>query len=304
MLSMLVVASHLIGTPSAAFLGDYAVRGFFILSGFVISKALNEVYDFRFLPFWINRTLRIMPTYLVVCAASLAAILLWPAATAAFHSHWAGAISAKSLTENLIILPLAFDGMKLRLFEPGWSLAVELMMYFMLWLTIARGRLFALFGLAAGALYHMRAVMNGVSFEVRYFAPESALLAFSIGATIYFLLRDYERPNQNRYAAMFAGTAIVFWMLNLWSATDIDSITSAQMGNYYLNTALSALIVCGLALLSGSKRLRKIDTWLGSLSYHVFLLQWLGGFAAHQLLMPTQFRGIGIFVASLLFILP
>jgi peptidoglycan/LPS O-acetylase OafA/YrhL len=46
-LAYLVVLSHIVGSPYLSHFGFYAVRGFFVLSGFIMTAALNDVYHFN-----------------------------------------------------------------------------------------------------------------------------------------------------------------------------------------------------------------------------------------------------------------
>ncbi len=73
-LSILVIFSHLSGAHSASHFGYYAVRAFFVLSGIVLTKSLNETYSFDFYRFYINRLLRIVPLYALVCGITIVVI--------------------------------------------------------------------------------------------------------------------------------------------------------------------------------------------------------------------------------------
>ena len=79
LLAYLVILSHLVGTDYVAHFGFYAVRGFFVISGLLMTAALNEVYAFDARRFWLNRALRLLPPYYLVCLLTLAAIALAPA---------------------------------------------------------------------------------------------------------------------------------------------------------------------------------------------------------------------------------
>ena len=54
-LALLVVVGHLVDHEPFAHFGYYAVRVFFILSGFVLTGALNEVYQFDATRFAVDR---------------------------------------------------------------------------------------------------------------------------------------------------------------------------------------------------------------------------------------------------------
>ncbi|HMF27890.1 MAG TPA: acyltransferase family protein, partial [Candidatus Cybelea sp.] len=87
-LAYLVVLSHLVGSQYLVHFGFYAVRGFFVLSGFMMTAALNEVYHFNGERFWINRLLRLLPPYYVVCAATFAVVALVPTQAAEYLKFW------------------------------------------------------------------------------------------------------------------------------------------------------------------------------------------------------------------------
>lgn len=53
-------------------IGNFAVMGFFVLSGFIISEAIDAFYQRRAAAFLINRLLRLVPPYWVAVAASIA----------------------------------------------------------------------------------------------------------------------------------------------------------------------------------------------------------------------------------------
>ncbi|MBY0142851.1 hypothetical protein H0176_21630, partial [Methylorubrum populi] len=57
LLAVMVILSHFAGDPYYKHFGYYSVSVFFILSGFAITAALNEVYAFDLKRFWINRAL-------------------------------------------------------------------------------------------------------------------------------------------------------------------------------------------------------------------------------------------------------
>jgi peptidoglycan/LPS O-acetylase OafA/YrhL len=71
-LALSVVLEHLGGTASMTLVdGVAAVQSFFMLSGFYMALVLSEKYV-SIGPFYFNRALRILPTYFLVLAASIA----------------------------------------------------------------------------------------------------------------------------------------------------------------------------------------------------------------------------------------
>jgi peptidoglycan/LPS O-acetylase OafA/YrhL len=153
-LAMSVVLSHCVDTAYCHHLGYYAVRAFFVLSGFAITTALNEVYGFDGKRFWTNRFLRLAPPYLAVCLLTALAIRYSPAEAARFMPRWAFPATTGEIAENLIIVPLAFGGLQFRYIEPAWSLGVEIIMYALLWIGMARSSRGSLICFVNGAVYH------------------------------------------------------------------------------------------------------------------------------------------------------
>jgi peptidoglycan/LPS O-acetylase OafA/YrhL len=282
LLAYLVVLSHLVGSDYLAHFGFYAVRGFFVLSGFVITAALNEVYGFDAGRFWANRLLRLLPPYYLVCLVTLAVLAFVPADAGQFLSYWRADPRQNDMLMNLSVLPMQFSDAQLRIVPPYWSVAIEIEMYFLLWIVIARRPAFAAMALAAGISYHLACIYDGFPWTARYFTAPSATLSFSLGALVYFC-------KQQRFPAIgLRGALLAFavWALNMTAAWWILPDSYAYGVGYYLNTLAFALMVYGFAGCSFGSRVRAWDRRLGELAYPVFLLQWLAGFVTALVLFP------------------
>lgn len=66
--------------------GDYAVTSFFVVSGFLIARILEEKYKYDLPSFYMNRALRIYPAYWVVLICSVFLMMIWPTGS---HNPWA-----------------------------------------------------------------------------------------------------------------------------------------------------------------------------------------------------------------------
>src|SRR5262249_28113272 len=112
LLSSLVVLSHLSGSIYAMHFGYYAVRAFFVVSGFLMTAALNEVYRFDGVRFWTSRLLRLLPLYYLVCLFTLAVLAQFPVESEQFHLRWRinDTLAAWELdgVMNLMVLPLQY----------------------------------------------------------------------------------------------------------------------------------------------------------------------------------------------------
>src|SRR3974390_2407166 len=138
LLAFLVVGSHLVGSGYLAHFGFYAVRGFFVLSGFLMTAALNDVYNFDASRFWLNRILRLLPPYFLVCVMTLALVAAMPVQAGHYFKFWRAGPSLGDVLSNLAVVPLQLYGVSFRMIPPFWSVAVEVDMYLMLYLAVAR----------------------------------------------------------------------------------------------------------------------------------------------------------------------
>ncbi len=294
LLAYLVVLSHLVGSDYLAHFGFYAVRGFFVISGFVITAALNEVYGFDAGRFWANRLLRLLPPYYVVCLLTLALLALVPTAAGQFLSYWRADARQDDMLMNLLILPLQFNDTQLRIVPPYWSVAIELEMYFLLWIVIARRPALAALALAAGISYHLACIDDGYGWGVRYFTAPSATLSFSLGALVYFVKKQGLPPIGSPGLAL----AFAAWLANMVAARWILPDSYVYGLGFYLNTLAFAFMVYGLAGRSFDPWIRVFDKILGELAYPVFLIQWLAGFVIVLMLFPATSRGWTLTLAA------
>ena len=292
---MIVVLSHLVGGRYFAHMGFYAVRTFFVLSGFVMTSALNEVYGHDGFRFWSNRLLRLLPPYYVVCVVTAVAIRLYPDHAAAFLPRWGSAMTSAEFAQNLALAPLAFEALHFRLVPPAWSIAVEMMMYFMLYIGVARSLPGALLGFTVGVAFHCAWLSSGASFDDRYFTPGSALLSFALGATLYFF-----RKNDRKQASVaFGAFVLVVWFANLLAEGTVFPDGYALYAGFYVNVLLAALVIVFLSDFNPGPLLRRLDVALGNLSYPVFLCQWLGGFIVYLMWSQGQPRSWELALAAL-----
>src|SRR5262249_35495891 len=203
-----------VGSQYLAHFGFYAVRGFFVLSGFLITAALNEVYQFNGERFWLNRLLRLLPPCYLVCAATLFFVELAPEQAADYLTFWRLDNSQRDMLMNLLVLPLQFREPSFRFSPAYWSIAVEIEMYFLLWLVVARREAYAAAAVGIGIVYHLACLDAGYGFGRRYFPAPSALLSVGTGALIYFL----RNPGAFNVDARVGGVGLAGWMANMMAA--------------------------------------------------------------------------------------
>jgi peptidoglycan/LPS O-acetylase OafA/YrhL len=136
---MLVFATHTGVTTS----GDFGVTVFFFLSGFLITTLMRSEFDrngsVNVRRFWLRRALRILPPfYLVVLAATLTALILYPPGTV----YWPTMAAELLFYANYWGIYGVFRG------APGtgvvWSLALEEQFYLLfplLYIAMQRWRI-------------------------------------------------------------------------------------------------------------------------------------------------------------------
>jgi peptidoglycan/LPS O-acetylase OafA/YrhL len=296
LLAYLVILSHLVGTEYVAHFGFYAVRGFFVISGLMMTAALNEVYDFDGVRFWTNRALRLLPPYYFVCALTLLAIAIAPAQAAAYLKFWRGMPGAGDLVINLAVLPLQFTYGSFRFIPPYWSVAIEIDMYLLLFLVMARRLGWALIALTAGLSFQLVCLYDAISWGLEYFTAPAAVLPFAAGAVLYFLRRDlgWTAP------PLAAGCAFAAWIANMVAGGLVLPASHIFGPGYLIDTICISVVVSGLSSLSTDRFgpiVERIDRTLGEWSYFAFLVQWLAGFVLAAILFDGDWRGWTLLLA-------
>jgi peptidoglycan/LPS O-acetylase OafA/YrhL len=294
------VLSHLVGSAYTVHFGLYAVRCFFVISGFVITAALNEVYHFDGIRFWTNRALRLLPPYYIVCGLTLIALILFPDQAGQYSALWKHDMQPDDVLTNLLIIPLQFPILEFRILPPYWSVAVEIVLYAIMWLVISRREECAVLALVAGITYHLASHQAGLPWEARYFTAPSAMLPFSLGALIYFLRqRDKLTISLNTSAIAF-----VAWLLNMIIASPILGDSDLFGTRYYANTLFFAIVVAGFAGQKLTVPFNAVDRLLGDLAYPLFLLQFLVGFLVALVFFPGVWRGWELTLVVMLLMVP
>lgn len=290
-LSYLVIFSHLTGSIYAMHFGYYAVRAFFVISGFLITSALNEVYRFDGVRFWTNRLLRLLPLYYLICLLTLAVLVQFPVESEQYHLSWRlGNSPTEWGTEwimNLMVLPLQYAAPEFRLVPPYWSIAIELEMYLVLYLIAARNIHCAMGLLAAGIAFHLIDAQFGLAWQTRYFTAAGAMMPYAYGALIYFL----GQRSLLRVTPGMTALAFVLWLANMLLAGWVLPESYVYGTGYYLNGVVFAVVVAGLARRPFSGAVARCDRALGEIAYPVFLSQWLVGFLVALALFPGTWRG-------------
>lgn len=265
-LALMVVLNHL-WLPTANLIGAHAVTGFYIVSGFLMTKVINEVYSgeggrIRYLA---NRALRIYPAYLLISSITLVCLAIWPNYFQVYSliripvnaNEWSSNLTLWRLTDSpTIVIP------------PAWSLYVEVFFYLVIAL-VGRSRPIVLLWLLISLAYTGWMVANDYPFRERYYPLAAASLFFSAGAVIYFLATTCK--------SLFFQAKLS--KLTIWSAFALFITFPILVGDlgggrhwlgYYGASAIFMFFFAGLAIkrqLSGNS----MDMLMGNLAYPVFL---------------------------------
>lgn len=258
-LAFLVVISHLckgmIDGPAV-----YAVWGFFVLSGFLITHVLRHKYGHTskgLIDFARNRILRIFPLYYIAVLAGVLCLLVLPkygVSLAALnpqfnwpHHTWGWAI-------NLVLLAVPTPGL---LVPVSSALAVEVCAYALMPL-LAFNRTVAWFSLTASALLNLKYGLTLETFPERYSLFFPCFMAFSCGCLL------------SQYRAKLAFLAAPKLSITVWILHCLIRILDRYWPwtyGMYLSLFLSAWVIISLA----SQKPGKMDSFLGDLAYPVYL---------------------------------
>ncbi|MFQ5624937.1 MAG: acyltransferase family protein [Paracoccaceae bacterium] len=309
-LALLVVLDHLLPGYFST-IGTYAVCGFYVISGYVITKVLNERYwklDNGFRKFWINRALRLFPTFFVasVCGFLLAALapsvsdalgvgIVLPnsedgaalLAKAGFDPEWWPAFYIPSFFLIGSQSPFVWES-PIR-FTPGsWSLNVEVYYYMILSLGVAGaaasrrffGFSLVLLGAITANLFLGRLGMNyhGQGFDhlgvndwmIFYKSFFGTTFFFALGSLCHFSGKLELRPP---VAMVIVAATLTFPFV----------IASTMEMAIFLRLIFGLLVAACLLTFEDSTSNRAVR-FLGELSYPMFLTHW---FAAGLVLSLT-----------------
>jgi peptidoglycan/LPS O-acetylase OafA/YrhL len=299
LLAYCVVIEHVAtGHQALSHTGMFAVEGFYVLSGFLITKILNEVYHFEWQSFWINRFLRLYPQYLLLLAFGSLLLAVSPSTAAFFPAVWSKPPDFEDWLGLLLVAPMGVAPMTWQ-FRPVpsiWSVAVELLNYAILFLVTARSAAppIAMTGLAVA--FHLFGLWYGLDLAQRYFPFYAALLPFSVGALLYFILKRYPLNLSRGGRVLFCLPALI----NLVVAGVLGGTRATYVfeGQFYLNIGLQALAIAALANIT-PERGAPLDKLLGNLSYPVFLSHWLVAYLLYITLIGGEPRGIVLMLATL-----
>lgn len=277
LLALLVVSGHLAGTRGT---GAYAVFGFYVLSGYLMTLIMHQNYGFALTgvkKFFLNRFLRIFPLYWLSVIFSLGLILvLGEKFTSAYHENIHLPHGLEWLMNALIFFPM--ERMS-RLTPPAWTLTVELFFYVCIGLGLSRNKKVVKWWFIASVAYHIVINLLHLDWHFQYALVTAASLPFSTGAMIYHYRTELSHVYARVTKRFISFTPLVLFCLIIanWYISTIIHMNSGPTGGrldffFYINFVLNALMAVALKE-PGSLPLvsRRLDSWVGDFSYPIFL---------------------------------
>ncbi|KPB02533.1 hypothetical protein SU32_01915 [Ahrensia marina] len=302
MLSFLVVISHFWSSLLPGGDGSLAVMGFYVISGYVITLVWSKTYGNApngFKRFWLNRFVRLYPTFLASSVIGFLAIYFYPEAARAINrwmelpwspeglkriaeagidpSYW-WAILIPQITLVGYQAP-AFWGVPITFSPNAWSVNMELYFYlafsFGLTATFFRARRFFQAAFLVTSTYFLALCIAGHQLlstdmmapyiainyhQIFYKTPVGIAFFFSLGALVYYFPKK-------AYPNVFKVSAFIL----LFAIPLVPVPTPIPV----ISRLLAFGILCAITLLLWPDTKPKgILKLLGDLSYPLFLLHW------------------------------
>jgi peptidoglycan/LPS O-acetylase OafA/YrhL len=306
LLALCVVEGHLLkaGPPGLAW---QAVFAFYVLSGFLMTLILNESYGFgarNFARFWINRILRLYPSYYVLFGMTVAYIVYVSPA-----NQLNGALSLPQTTaewlKNLFIVGLTgLDQDHVpshRIVPPAWSLAIELVCYALLsaYFARSRARLKVLLGigLVIAAIHYIsvfRTMPAHYGFLDHYTVTQAGLIPFALGGLAYFYRSSrWFEPTPWRICLL-----VLLLILNA-SVGYISSFHSYVAG-LYIALVLNFILITLLYRFDTEHGKSQLQSVLGGAAYPLFISHWFVGTVIFLHTIPLRLSSVTLFLLSLI----
>lgn len=274
--------------------GAPAVMIFCCISGFVMTKLISKHYLVTGEPttqirvvgwYYVDRVARLLPQYVVYALAALLIVR-----TTSITTTWTVNLSAADIALNFLMLPLGFYhllpsmGM---LIPQAWSLGLEWCFYLLApWILLLRSWTWVYrIGYASLAFYLLPffGLLKPVIFG--YTLLPGVMFIFVVGMA----QDDGNRHRRHTYEA----TVLIVTLTLLALRMSIHSL-DFEDGNLNKEVLLGAIISVAIARTFNWAGKSRLDTWLGNLSYGVFLNHLWIDKVLIELFPGIQFRVINL----------
>jgi peptidoglycan/LPS O-acetylase OafA/YrhL len=281
-LAINVVLFHILSVPE---IGPFAVYSFFVLSGFLMTHIMQRTYGYTangMIRYAINRFFRLYPVYWALLIITLM-MNLWIGNDffISFHPSMQLPQTVSEIFANIFMIfpelsPRAYSP---RLAPATWALTIELFFYLLIALGISRNKLLSTLWFSLSALYFLYENIVLKIYGFGYGTFIAASLPFSLGAVLYFYIKEISYF-LDRLKLFTLPVCTILFAINLIICIIINLVNIDELWKYNLlcsgiNLILSALMVIRLSVVRTQDPILKyIDRITGDLSYPVYLFHW------------------------------
>lgn len=279
-LALMVVVFHLYSGRYP--LGPYAVYGFFIISGYLMTYIMHETYGYSIkgrYSFAANRFLRLYPQYWAATALSITLIFfLGENQVKAYHPVIYFPDSIFSIFSNFTIIFQSWipSGLAPRLVPAAWTLTSEIFFYVLICIGVSKNFYRVKLWLALSVCYVIWTFLSGHSFVDRYAPIAAVSLPFSIGSAIYFSQRNSWLALMLFKLRLTSLRLFLLFIMNcfVWQIFpgSIGGSLFIEVG-FYLNILIFSLLVLCVAAGNDIFNIsKKLDQAIGDFSYPIYVL--------------------------------
>jgi peptidoglycan/LPS O-acetylase OafA/YrhL len=277
LLALFVVIGHLFGPGQ---LGTYAVFGFYVLSGYLMTFIMHHNYGYHLegrKRFVINRLLRIYPPYYMAILISIVLLWVFGDQVTQFKSTIYMPSNFWEYMQNIfLVFPPRAEP---RLSPPTWALTIELFYYACICWGISKSKKITWFWLVGSVLFTIFLLWTKAPWVERYFTISAASLPFSMGAIIY-----HYKDELSKWFKQLKLNNPLMWMglmcLNFLTFYSIETITDIPVTlwvGFYINLIILACLLIVLLEFKSEKISRKVDSTIGNYSYPIYLVHYQAG---------------------------
>ena len=297
-LAFMVAIHHLLSIP---IIGQYAVHGFFILSGYLMTYVMHNTYGYslRGIKFFIlNRFLRLYPIYWIVIILTIFLISIYGEGNSRQYREFIFLPnSCFEWFQNLSLVYFDFfpNTVKPRLSPPTWALTIELFFYLLISIGISRSKNVTLLWFSGSIFYMACTHFFNLGYDYRYFSVISGSMAFSLGGIIFHF---YTNIKSNFFFRLLPKNIFYFYILFL-----LNALLAMSLKYFYFNYGLDNIcfynnilinFVTIVFLIDSRYFLKKYDYIIGNFSYPLYLIHWQAGFLASMILWNEPLRGFNL----------
>ena len=298
--AIMVVVGHIFWVSD---FGRFAVFGFYILSGYLMTYVMQNSYGYAHsskIKFAKNRFLRLFPAYWLACTTTILLILLLGLSE---DGKYAIIFIPDTITSIFGNFTLVFphwmpNQIEPRLSPATWALTVELFFYTAIALGASKTINRTYIWVALSLVFILATYGLDLFWHARYFSIPAGSLPFSLGALIFFLVKD----NKTKfipavlvnYPLTLFGTMLAIAIFVSITITKGLPLWAMEI-LFYCSLIISFLLVLSLAMGKPFTSFipKALDKKLGDFSYPFYLLHYQAAAIASYIIygQVTVFKG-------------